>query len=83
MQTKLILNLDDQLVEQVQVYADEHGKTIDQIVADYLSQIVASTSKETDKYADLPPITRSLIGALKESNLDEDDYHAYLEEKYR
>ena len=32
---------------------------------------------------DLPPITRSLWGALKGSRLDERDYRAYLEEKYR
>jgi len=31
----------------------------------------------------LPPITRSLVGSLAGSKLNEDDYHRHLEEKHR
>ena len=31
----------------------------------------------------LPPITRSLVGSLAGSTLDEEDYHRHLEEKHR
>lgn len=38
--------------------------------------------EEEDWEADLPPITRSLLGCIKDSGVDERDYYRYLEEKY-
>lgn len=35
MQTKLILRLDEELVERAKFYAAEHGKSVSQLVADY------------------------------------------------
>lgn len=48
----------------------------------------ASAPKEDDESLEalrktLPPITRSLLGIARGANVDEEDYHRYLEEKYR
>ena len=79
MQTKLTLRLDDQLIEQAKSYAAQAGKSVSQIVADYFkllaSQRIITSLQET-------PITQSLRGLLRESNLDEKDYKKYLEVKH-
>ena len=79
MQTKLTLRLEDQLIEQAKSYAAQAGKSVSQIVADYF-RLLASKKIKTS----LPstPITQSLRGLLRESNLDEKDYKRYLEGKY-
>ena len=33
--------------------------------------------------ANLPPITRSLLGCIKDSGVSKEDYYRYLEEKHR
>ena len=80
MQTKLTLRLEDQLIAQAKSYAAQAGKSVSQIVADYFRVLTAQKGKQQ---VTPPPITRSLRGLLRDSPLDEDDYKAYLEEKYR
>jgi len=81
MQTKFILYLDEQLLKQATFYANDHGKTLTQIITDYLSLLAANPTQEAESDAELPPITRSLVGILQQSDIDEDDYHKYLEKK--
>lgn len=83
MQSKLTLYLDEQLLEQATLYANEHGKTLSQIIADYLALLAASTAPSTEVNDALPPITRSLLGVLQQSDVDEHDYHEHLEKKYQ
>jgi replicative DNA helicase len=80
MQTKLTLRLEDQLIEQAKSYAAQAGKSVSQIVADYFKLL---TSRQSNTNSPSTPITQSLRGLLKESNLDEKDYKKYLEEKHR
>ena len=80
MQTKLTLRLDSALIRRAKAHAHQSGKSVSQLVADYFAllespPIVAETQ--------LPPITRSLYGILAGSSVNEEDYHTYLEEKYR
>ncbi len=80
MQTKLTLRLDDELIRQAKVYAGRSGKSVSQIVADFfalLGEPVATGEEE------LTPKVRSLLGALGNNPLSENDYYQYLEEKYR
>lgn len=79
MQTKLTLRLEDQLIEHAKLYAAQAGKSVSQIVADYFRLL---TSQKTKTSVPSTPITQSLRGLLRESNLDENDYKKYLEEKY-
>jgi hypothetical protein len=78
MQTKLTLRLDQTLIEQAKAHAKQSGKSLSQMVADYFAQLDQPGGSQ-----ELPPVTRSLRGALKSAEASEQDYHAYLEEKYR
>ena len=80
MQTKLTLRLEDTLIEQAKYYAAQSGKSVSQIVADYFRLL---TSGKNTPASTSTPITQSLRGLLKNSNLDECDYRKYLEGKYR
>lgn len=81
MHTKLTLRLDEQLIENAKVFAQQSGKSLSQIVADYFVQLGKSESNTQP----LPPITASLKGSLHTINHqdnDKHDYHRYLEDKY-
>lgn len=80
MQTKLTLRLEDQLIEQAKAYAAQSGKSVSQIVADYFKLL---TSEQSKPHSKATPLTQSLRGLLRESELDEKDYKKYLEEKHR
>ena len=79
MQTKLTLRLEEQLIEQAKSYAARSGKSISQIVADYFKLITSAPSKSPQQS---PPITESLRGLLRGSDLDESDHRKHLEEKH-
>jgi hypothetical protein len=78
MQTKLTLRLDDRLIEQAKAYAQEKGRSLSQVVADYF-RILNTDTTHTKR---TPPITASLRGLLKDVNVDEKDYRKYLEGKF-
>ncbi|MEN8179577.1 MAG: DUF6364 family protein [Pseudomonadota bacterium] len=77
MQTKLTLRLEESLITQAKIYAKKHDKSLSQVVSDYF-QILTRKAEG----AETPPITRSLIGVLESSHIEEDDYKRHLEEKY-
>jgi Family of unknown function (DUF6364) len=79
MQTKLTLRLEEQLIEQAKIYAAQAGKSVSQIVAEYFKLL---TSQKNRANVPSTPITQSLRGLLRESNLDEKDYKKYLEKKH-
>ncbi|MCX5810066.1 MAG: DUF6364 family protein [Proteobacteria bacterium] len=78
MQTKLTLRLDEDLIGQAKIYAQQKGRSLSQVVADYFRILNTDTihTKRT------PPITASLRGLLKDANIDEKGYREYLEEKF-
>ncbi len=77
MQTKLTLRLEDALIQQAKTYAKQHDKSLSQVVSDYFKILT-----QKGKKSETPPITRSLIGVLESSQIEEDDYKRHLEEKY-
>ncbi len=77
MQTKLTLRLEDSLIQQAKGYAKEHDKSLSQVVADYFQILTQQTEKPV-----ISPVTKSLIGVLGSSDIDQKDYKKYLEEKY-
>jgi hypothetical protein len=79
MQTKLTLRLENQLIDQAKLYAAQAGKSLSQLVADYFKLL---TSEKNRSASPSTPITQSLRGLLRESNLDENDYKKYLEGKH-
>ena len=77
MQTKLTLRVEDSLIQQAKDYAKKNDKSLSQIVADYFRALT-----ESKKLVENAPITRSLIGVLSETKVDESDYKKHLEDKY-
>ncbi|MEI7833746.1 MAG: DUF6364 family protein [bacterium] len=80
MQTKLTLRVDSSLIDRAKAHAQQTGKSVSQLVADYFAVMDTTTLSEI---GNLPPITRELYGSLANAAVDEADYRAHLEEKYR
>jgi len=80
MHTKLTLRIDEELIERAKSHARQSGKSVSQLVSDYLEML---PQPERSKPRPLTPIVESLRGVLAGSGLDEQDYRRHLEEKYR
>lgn len=78
MNTKLTLRLDEALIKSAKNHANLMGKSVSQMVADYFYLL----DKKSFKKEPLPPIVKSLKGSLKSTDIDENDYKSYLEDKY-
>ena len=81
MQTKLTLQLDDELIARAKAHAKKRGKSVSQLVADYF-RILEKVEQKPPSKKKYSPITESLRGALRGAKVDEDDYSRYLAEKY-
>lgn len=77
MQTKLTLRLEEQLIERAKAHAKKRGKSVSQMVADYFALLDREDRPET-----LAPLTRSLHGTLRGTDVDEDTYREHFEEKH-
>lgn len=82
MQTKLTLRMEESLIKSAKRYSKIHGKSLSQLIADYL--LLMTEAKHTNvRNEKIPPLTKSLKGILRHKELNEDDYKKYLENKYR
>ena len=82
---KLTLRLDRTLIARAKAYARSRGKSVSSLVSDYFALLQERPEGRRPKPASqdgLPPITRSLRGALRGSQIDERDYREYLERKF-
>lgn len=79
MHTKLTLRIDEKLIERAKSHARKSGKSVSQLVADYLQML---PQPQPTKSRPPTPIVKSLRGVLAGSGLDERDYRRHLEEKY-
>ena len=77
MQTKLTLRLESELIERAKQHAKQQGKSLSQVVADYFAVFIQDKDKKS-----IAPVTQSLVGILKEGDLDQESYKKHLEEKY-
>ncbi len=69
--------MDEALIEQAKHYAEEQGKSLSQVVADYLTALTLPIETQP-----LTPATQSLLGIMKDNPADESDYKQRLEDKY-
>ena len=83
MRTKLTLRLDASLVGRAKAYAEAHGKSVSQLVADFFAVLEPVQQADGPAARELPPITRSLYGRLAETEADEEAYRRHREEKQR
>lgn len=79
MKSKLTLRLDDSLIKRAKKHAKQKGTSVSQMVADYFALI---DNEKVSINEELPPITASLSGIVKEADIQEQDYKTYLEEKH-
>lgn len=77
MQAKLTLELDQHLIERAERFARASGKSVSELVADYLVQL-----DRRDEGEALPPLTRSLSGILEGAIINEADYYHHLARKH-
>lgn len=78
MQTKLTLRLDDKLIRRAKKHAENAGKSLSQVVAEYFT-LIGST--QTTSTSELSPTVKRLKGSLKLNDLGREDYREYLAEK--
>jgi len=78
MNTKLTLRINDTLIETAKTEANRRGKSVSQMVGEFFD-FLATTPKVKPN---LPPLTASLFGLLKDKDLSEADYKTHLRKKY-
>ncbi len=83
MQTKLTLRIDDELIERAKSYSQRTGKSVSQLVSDYIKMLPEPGRTPSANGALLTPIVRSLKGSYSGAKIDEEDYRRHLEGKHR
>jgi hypothetical protein len=78
MKIKLTLRMDENIVRKAKMEAKRRGKSVSQMVAEFIESIGLQQNLEKD----LPPTTASLVGILKGKEISEEDYKTHLREKY-
>lgn len=78
MQRKLTIRLDEGLIEMGKAHAKRSGRSLSQLVADYLTLLVT----KPDPDGELTPVVKELKGILAESDLDDSDYKDHLVKKH-
>jgi hypothetical protein len=70
--------MDENIVRKAKMEAKRRGKSVSQMVAEFIESIGLQQNLEKD----LPPTTASLVGILKGKEISEEDYKTHLREKY-
>jgi len=78
MTAKITLYSEKNLIEQIKIYAKEQNTSVSKIVNEFFSNLLQTQKLQNKK----SKVTNSLVGVLKEKQIDETAYHNYLEEKY-
>lgn len=81
METKLIIRLNDSVIERAKIYARNHKISLSKIIESYLDSVTRQKSDEID----ITPLVESLSGVI---DLPDDynyksEYSDYLTEKYK
>ena len=78
MTAKITLYSDKNLIEQIKVYAKEQNTSVSKIVNEFFKNLLDTQETQAKKNK----ITDSLVGVLKDKDVEESHYHDYLENKY-
>ena len=79
MNSKLTLRMDHGVIAVAKKEAAQRGKSVSKMVAEFIDSLGRS-SKGSSR--DLPPVTASLRGLLKNRPVSEEFYKKHLREKY-
>jgi hypothetical protein len=80
MNTKLTLRVNAQLIKKAKKYAAMNGVSVSEMVGNYFALLGKKAEQETHHAL---PMTSALRGVLKGVSINEDDYQAHLERKYK
>ncbi len=81
MHTKLTLRIKEPLIKAAKKFSKAHGKSLSQLVADYLLLVTKTTPVNYPE--SIPPLTHALQGILRGKKVSEKDYKKYIEDKYQ
>ena len=79
MSTKLTLTVDKRVIEEAKKYAKKQGRSLSNLIEDYLKLLIEPQSPANDEF-EYTPIVRSLKGSVKVGEEDF-DYTEVLEEE--
>ena len=79
MSTKLTLTVDKRVIEEAKKYAKEQGRSLSNLIEDYLKLLIEPSSPIHDEF-EYSPIVKSLKGSVKVKEEDF-DYREVLEEE--
>ena len=80
MSSKITLYSQEDLIAEVKKFAKEQNTSVSKLVNGFFESLL---EKNKTKEKSKAKLTNSLLGAIKGSDLDEDDYKAHLKEKYK
>ena len=79
MNTKLTLNIDQNIIEEAKSYAKKNSVSLSKLIENYLLSITAKDSKKTK----ISPLVESLTGVISLEDTDyKKEYSDYLSKKY-
>ncbi|MBA0884872.1 DUF6364 family protein [Flavobacterium undicola] len=79
MNTKLTLNIDQNIIEEAKSYAKNNSVSLSKLIENYLLSITAKESKKTK----ISPLVESLTGVISLEDTDyKKEYTDYLSKKY-
>lgn len=79
MNTKLTLNIDQNIIEEAKSYAKNNSVSLSKLIENYLLSITAKDSKKTK----ISPLVESLTGVISLEDTDyKKEYSDYLSKKY-
>lgn len=81
---RLTLTLEPELIESARRHARRSGKSVSRLVAEYIEALdaVPPATPSTPHPEDWPVEMRGLVGLLAGHDVDIEDYHRHLVEKY-
>ena len=79
MNTRLTLRLDAELVRAAKADARRRGKSVSRIPGEFSGTLASAHRQQPE----LPPITASLVGILKDRDVQVSAYPKHLREKFR
>ncbi len=87
MNTKLTLNIEEDIIEKAKEYAKSKNRSVSKLVEEYLRSLAFAKTQKKDKPLSLEPITKELVGMIKVKNPEKINYKDILTksliEKYK
>jgi len=79
MNTKLTLNIDQNIIEEAKSYAKNNSVSLSKLIENYLLSLTTKDSKKTK----ISPLVESLTGVISLEDTDyKKEYSDYLSKKY-